>query len=260
MPAQHDIHQIAAAGFQAGSGAYERGRPGYPVEAVEFLIDSLGICTGSTVVELGAGTGKFTRMLLSLTKARIIAIEPVENMRRRMEDLLPAITVMDGVAEAIPVGEATADVVLSAQAFHWFDGRRALTEITRVLKPGGGLGLVWNARDESTEWVACMTEIIDRHGAGVPQYKSMEWKLAFDQCPCFAPLAKRSFRHVQTGDLQMLLDRVASISFIAALPPSDRQAVLAEVTQLVRTHPQTRALPQITLPYRTDVYWASKTG
>lgn len=259
MPTHHDIHRTAAIGFQAGSEAYERGRPGYPVEAVEFLIDTLGIREDSAVIELGAGTGKFTRMLLPRTKARIIAIEPVENMRRRLEDLAPAVTVMDGVAESIPAGEATADVVLAAQAFHWFDGRRALVEIARVLRPGGRFGLIWNARDESSEWVARMAEIVDRHGSGVPQYKFMEWKRAFEACRVFMPLAERSFRHAQTGDLQMILDRVASISFVAALPPSDRRTVLGEVTRLIRSHPQTRGMSHITLPYRTDVYWARKT-
>ncbi len=203
--------------------------------------------------------GVTTGLYIALGWVGIIAIEPVENMRRRLEDLAPAVTVMDGVAESIPAGEATADVVLAAQAFHWFDGRRALVEIARVLRPGGRFGLIWNARDESSEWVARMAEIVDRHGSGVPQYKFMEWKRAFEACRVFMPLAERSFRHAQTGDLQMILDRVASISFVAALPPSDRRTVLGEVTRLIRSHPQTRGMSHITLPYRTDVYWARKT-
>jgi SAM-dependent methyltransferase len=260
MPARPDIHATAAAGFQAGSEVYERGRPDYPVEAAQFLINTLGIDSATTVVELGAGTGKFTRVLVPLTAAKLIAVEPVESMRCRLQSLLPDLTVLDGTAEAIPLGEATADVVLAAQAFHWFDGRRALADIARVLKPGGKLGLIWNIRDDSLDWVSRMTEIVDRHGAGVPQYKSMEWKRAFDAPSPFSELAECSFRHAQTGNVQMLLDRVASISFIAALPPTDRQAVLAEVMHLVRNHPQTRNLSRITLPYRTDVYWSMKIG
>jgi len=260
MPLRPDIHETAAAGFQAGSEVYERGRPDYPVEAVEFLIDTLGIDSTTIIVELGAGTGKFTRMLVASTEAKVIAVEPVENMRRQLQSLLPDVAVLDGTAESIPLGEAAADVVLAAQAFHWFDGRRALADIARVLKPGGRIGLVWNARDESLDWVSRMTEIVDRHGAGVPQYKSMAWKRAFDGSSPFSELAKRSFRHAQTGDVQMLLDRVASISFIATLPPAHRQDVLAEVIQLVRTHPQTKDLPHITLPYRTDVYWSRRIG
>ena len=260
MPPRSDIHEIAAAGFQAASETYERGRPDYPVEAVEFLINTLGIDPTTTAVELGAGTGKFTRMLTSLSGARVIAVEPVENMRRQLQSLQPAVTVLDGTAESIPLGDAVADVVLAAQAFHWFDGRRALAEIARVLKPGGRIGLIWNARDESLDWVARMTDIIDRHGTGVPQYKSMEWKRAFDGSSPFSELDVRHFRHAQTCDMQMLLDRVASISFIAALPSADRQAVLDEVLQLVHTHPQTSGRPRITLPYRTDVYWSKKTG
>ncbi len=260
MPEHHRIHATAAVGFQAACDVYERARPDYPVAAVEFMIAALGIDSTATVVELGAGTGKFTRMLASMTAAPVIAVEPIENMRCRLHALLPAVSVLDGTAEAIPLEAATADVVVAAQAFHWFDGPRALAEIARVLKPAGRIGLIWNIRDESVGWVARMTDIVDRHGLAIPQYKSMGWKRAFDESAVFSEPTARSFRHSQTVDLQMLLDRVASISFIAALPQSDRQAVLDEVARLVRSHPQTRDLTHLTLPYRTDVYCWKKTG
>ncbi len=259
MPKHHRIHATAAAGFQAASEAYERSRPDYPAKAVDFMIATLGIDSTTTVVELGAGTGKFTRMLASRTAARVVAIEPVENMRRKLHALLPAVTVLDGTAEAIPLEAATADVVVAAQAFHWFDGHRAIADIARVLKPAGRIGLIWNIRDDSVDWVVRMTDIVDRHSLGVPQYKTMAWRQAFEETTAFPMPTARAFRHSQTVDLQTLLDRVTSISYIAALPPADRQPVLDEVTRLVRIHPQTRNLTRFTIPYRTDVYWSNKT-
>ncbi|MBE9126100.1 MULTISPECIES: class I SAM-dependent methyltransferase [unclassified Coleofasciculus] len=146
------IHNAAAQGFQIAATAYERGRPEYPQEAVHFLLETLDISPEKTVLDLGAGTGKFTR-LLTCAGAKLIAVEPVEGMRRQFSSLLPGIEIMFGTAESIPLASASVDVVLVAQAFHWFQGKSSLQEIHRVLKPGGWLGLIWNVRDESVEWV-----------------------------------------------------------------------------------------------------------
>ena len=149
MPeSRHPIHEQASIGFKRAADAYERGRPEYPAAAVEHLVKTLDIARGSRVVELGAGTGKFTRTLVP-TGAEILAVEPVDAMRQKLSELLPGVKMVDGAAEAIPLADASADAVVVAQAFHWFDGERALAEIHRVLKAGGGLGLIWNVRDDS---------------------------------------------------------------------------------------------------------------
>lgn len=148
-----DIHDIAAQGYAAADEDYERARPSYPTRAVELLLAELGIAPESTVLDLGAGTGKFTR-LLRPTGATLLALEPVSAMRRHLADAVPEARVLDGTAESIPLPDGSVDAIVAATAFHWFKGDDALEEIARVLRPGGGLGLVWNNPDEDADWVA----------------------------------------------------------------------------------------------------------
>src|SRR5262249_15575872 len=126
--------------FADVAGAYERGRPGYPDEAVSWLVGD----GWSEVVDLGAGTGKLTRSLV-VRGHGVTAVEPLDEMRAHLEDVLPNVRALNGRAEEIPLPDESADVVVSAQAFHWFDHDAALPEIARVLRPGGRLALVWNS-------------------------------------------------------------------------------------------------------------------
>lgn len=251
------IDPTAKAGFGKAAAEYERGRPGYPVEAVKLLVDKLAIDGEAVVLDLGAGTGKWTRML-GPTGAQLIAIEPVDAMREKFGELNPKVLIAPGSAEFITLPTKTVDVVTCAQAFHWFNGPRALKEIHRVLLPRGGLGLVWNARDESVEWVARLTGLIDRYAGKVPRYRTGAWKKAFEDSPLFTPLEYRCFRHVQRCDLPTLLDRVGSISYVAALPKEEKDRALAGVRRLVEFHPDTAGKAVVDFPYRTDVYWCFK--
>jgi ubiquinone/menaquinone biosynthesis C-methylase UbiE len=253
MPSRGRIHEQASIGFQRAADAYERGRPDYPTAAVEHLLRMLKIGPGARVVELGAGTGKFTKALVA-SGAEVVAVEPVEAMRRKLGELLPGISLVDGTAEAIPLAEDSVDAVVAAQAFHWFRTDEAVGEIHRVLKAGGGLGLIWNARDESSEWGRELTRIIEAHEGSTPRYKSFAWREPFDTGHLFSPLQKAEFPHVQTMSREALQDRVGSISFIAALPDTEREAVLNQVRELVGRDAGNRAESKISLPYRTDVY------
>ena len=134
-----NIHPIAAKGFGEAADYYERGRPDYPVAALKFLVKTLRINRRSRVLDLGAGTGKFTRRLLS-SRARLIAVEPVEAMRKKFGTLFPNIEMLNGTAEKIPAPDSIFDAVVVAQAFHWFASDFSLQEINRVLKPRGILG------------------------------------------------------------------------------------------------------------------------
>jgi len=253
------VHDAAARGYQVASESYERGRPDYPPDAVRHLVEALGIGPGAKVLDLGAGTGKLTK-LLEPTGAQLFAVEPVEAMRARLEQKVPGTTVLEGTAEAIPLETGTMDAVAVAQAFHWFDGPRALAEIHRVLKPQGRLGLLWNARDESADWVAQLTRLINPHEGDAPRYRKGEWRAAFDRSTRFTPLRVRHFHHAHHGPPEMVVDRVASISFIAALPAPSREDVLAEVRHLLATHPGVRGLAEVSLPYRTDVFVCAATS
>lgn len=251
------IHEKAAVGFDRAGDSYERGRPEYPSDAIDFLVRHLQINHSSIVLDLGAGTGKFTK-LLKPSGATLFAVEPVEGMRRKFQSLLPEVQILNGSAEKIPMPDNSVDVVIVAQAFHWFNGPTALQEIYRVLKSKGKIGLIWNARDESVDWVAALTKIIDPYEGGAPRYKTMNWKKAFDETTSFSKLQLQQFSYVQVGTIETIVDRIGSISFISALPEAQRIDVLNQVRQLVETHPETKSQPQIRLPYRTDVYWCEK--
>ena len=151
------VHQAAARGFQAAADAYERSRPDYPSQAIDRLVQELEIGRAATVLDLGAGTGKLTRMLIH-TGARLVAVEPVDAMRHTFVEAVPGVPVVGGTAEAMPFADGVFDAVIIAQAFHWFHGVDALQEIHRVLRPSGRLGLIWNIRDDSAPWVARLTE------------------------------------------------------------------------------------------------------
>jgi len=250
------IHQFAAKGFNTSSDAYERGRPEYPQDAVDFLISALNLNKASSVIDLGAGTGKLTKML-GKSGAKIVAVEPVEGMRKKFSSVLPEVEILDGTAEKIPLKDESVDAVVVAQAFHWFNGEAALPEIHRILKPTGKIGLIWNARDESTPWVAQLTEIIDPYERGAPRYKSGEWRKSFDKTTLFSKLEYSRFGYIQKGDVDMIVDRVGSISFIASLAESEKRIVLDKVRELAsRNTKGSEGL--VELPYRTDVFVCSK--
>ena len=259
------IHESAAKGFSAGADAYERGRPAYSPEAIAKLVEELRIGPGGRVLDLAAGTGKLTRQLVD-TGAELVAVEPIAEMRAKLVEALPGVEAMDGTAEAIPLLDRSVDAVVVGQAFHWFDGDRAVREIHRVLRPGGGLGLIWQARDVVRPWIERLEEIIDRADDGHPRFRTGEWRDAFDRAtlsareafdrvPLFDPIEDATFGTVQRGDPETIVDRVASISYVAAMPRDRRDAVLDEVRDLLATHPDTAGAEVIELPYRAHLYW-----
>src|SRR5689334_10252480 len=132
--------------FDRVPSLYDRARPDYPAEAVDWMVAALGVGPESTVVDLAAGTGKLTKALLARARARVVAVEPSAAMLRRLREVAPTADAIEGTAEAIPLPDATADAVTVAQAFHWFANDTALAEIHRVLRPDGRLALVWNRR------------------------------------------------------------------------------------------------------------------
>ena len=140
------MHPVAAAGFASAADVYERARPSYPAAAVAWIAERAALGPGRTVLDLGAGTGKLTRLLVP-TGARVIAVEPLAEMRAKLEEVVPGVVVLEGTAEDLPLGDGSIDVVTCAQAFHWFDLDLALPELHRVLAADGLLVLVWNTRD-----------------------------------------------------------------------------------------------------------------
>ena len=155
--AANDRLAAQAASFGAAAAVYERGRPSYPAEAIDWLIPR----GARRVLDLGAGTGKLTRQLRD-RGLDVVAVEPSRGMREQLSESVADIPVFPGSAEDIPLSGGSVDVVLVAQAWHWVDPQRAVPEVARVLTSGGQLGLLWNVRDEREDWVAELGRII--HG------------------------------------------------------------------------------------------------
>ena len=241
------VHPVAAAGFGAGADVYERARPSYPVEAVEWMAERTGLGRGGVVVDLGAGTGKLTR-LLPATGARVVAVEPVPEMRAKLVAAVPGVDVMDGTAEELPFADGAADVVVVATAFHWFNHARALPEIHRVLRPGGHLVLFWNMRDLESPLQVGLEALLRAARDGVAGYPAGVWREALERSPLFGPLEERFFRFEQSFTAADLADRVASTSFVATMPGPEREALLVRVRALAEGLSE-----PFPFPYRTEV-------
>jgi ubiquinone/menaquinone biosynthesis C-methylase UbiE len=247
-----DIHPAAAGGFSTAADAYERGRPGYPEEAMAWVAERLRLEPGRDVLDLAAGTGKLTRALLPFG-ARVIAVEPIDEMREQLFRALPDVDAFDGTAEAIPLPDGSVDAVTCGQAFHWFRADEALREIHRVLRPPGGLALVWNMRDLSDPLQARVHEILTPYGAGVRSYRDLAPGEAVEQSHLFGEVAHRSWPYVQRLSRAHLVDRIASISYIAILDPDTRAEVLSQVLDAADGLPE-----PISIPYTTQVFAADR--
>jgi len=249
-----DVHPMATGGYSRSADSYVRGRPDYPPAALDWLRNDLGLEPGRAALELGAGTGKFTRLLIE-TGAAVTAVEPVGAMLDELRRALPAVFASQGTAQRMPAADASADAVICAQAFHWFASAESLAEIRRVLKPGGKLGLIWNVRDQSVGWVAELTRIMAPYEGDAPRYDHGEWRRIFP-AQGFGELHERTFVHSHIGPAeQVIVERVASVSFIAALPEETREKVLEDVRTLIASTPELAGRDPVAMPYITNAYW-----
>lgn len=232
-----------ATSFALVAEAYSHGRPGYPDEATRWLVGE----SPRDVLDLGAGTGKLTRSLVSLGH-RVTAVEPLTEMLELLPAAAPGAFAMLGSAEVIPLPDASADVVTAAGAFHWFDHAVALPEIARVLRPQGRLGVVWNTRDDREPWVAELSRTI-----GAETVARGDAEAPIEASGLFGPVEKTSFPWIQRLDGPMLRDLVLSRSYVAIKPREEQERILADVDRLFADH----ALgAEIELPYVTECYRA----
>ena len=252
------VHEVASSGFGAEAAAYERARPSYPDDAVAWLTDALRITASATVADVAAGTGKLTR-LLAPSAATLIAVEPVAGMREFLAATTPGALAVAGTAEALPFADSSIDAITVAQAFHWFDAPAALREFHRVLRPGGRVGLIWNARDRTVSWVDAMWTVMDRVEKRAPWRDHDEWReTAFVDRAWFTPLTEQIFRHEQILTRDDAVDRMRSVSHVAVLPPDEQAAVLDEIRDVLARDPATAGRDTLALPYRVDAYWAER--
>ncbi|MFL5925958.1 MAG: class I SAM-dependent methyltransferase [Gaiellaceae bacterium] len=248
------MHPVAAAGFARAADVYERARPSYPVEAVAWMAQRCALGAESTVVDVGAGTGKLTRLLPAIG-ARVVAIEPVAEMRAKLDALGTGVEVVDGTAESIPLPDRSATAITVAQAFHWFVHERALPELHRVLAPGGYLVLFWNNRDLDDPVQRGVEELLAPMRGSVASQLGGVWREPLARSPLFGAPETREFVYVQQFTTDDLSDRVASTSFVAALPEDERVSLLERVRGL------TRAIAEpFPFRYQTEVHVVPRSG
>jgi SAM-dependent methyltransferase len=231
-----------ARSFDRVAGAYQRARPSYPAAAVRWVLEA---APGRRVVDLAAGTGKLTEVLVG-AGADVVAVEPLANMRAELERALPSVRALDGAAERIPLPDGSADAVFVGQAFHWFDEGPALAEIARVLVPGGVLGLVWNLRDDRVDWVAELTRVMLGAGDVLTESHGVARPLASE---LFTAAEGREFANAVEFDRGRLREWASSTSRIAVLPQAQRERVLDEVVRLADDHPALAGRPTFDMPF-----------
>jgi SAM-dependent methyltransferase len=228
--------------FGSQAAAYERGRPSYPPEAVDWLLAPTDDWEAHDVLDLGAGTGKLTTRLVERGLS-VIAVDPIAEMLDMLRTALPDTPALLGSAEQIPLPDNAVDAVLVAQAWHWFDPERAVAEVARVLRPGGRLGVLWNTRDERLGWVKDFGQIVglehDRDNATV------------DLPEPFTDIATHQVEWTNYITPQALIDYVASRSYCITSPAEVRTRTLDEVRDLLASHPSLASSTGLAMPYIT---------
>jgi SAM-dependent methyltransferase len=257
LDATHSKDRLDArrASFKSMGEDYELTRPQYPVDVIGWIVGP----EPRDVLDLGCGSGKLTSQLAGMGH-RVVGVDPSMMMLQGMPAKdLPAIC---GTAEAVPLKTESVDVVTAAQAFHWFDHTLAIPEIRRVLRRDGRLGLMWNLRDESVDWVRDLSKIIGSEDAmaatlGGPDAAEGDLRTRLQHAAQFTSIEREVFPFKQELSESGLVGLIRSRSYVAILPEGERQVLLTAVAELCRNHPQLKGKPKFTLPYKTLAFRAS---
>ncbi|KAI8997548.1 S-adenosyl-L-methionine-dependent methyltransferase, partial [Pilobolus umbonatus] len=247
-------HPTAYHGFQSEADAYE---------AVEMVCQLLKD-KSKHILDLGAGTGIMTKLLVE-QGFQVTAVEPVDNMRYKLMELLPDVPALKGTAWNIPVESASQDMIMLAQCFHWFDDIQSLREFYRVLKPGGIIVLIWNMESkERCEWVRRLRDYYEVYDGSAPQYRKGTWKHIFNTEEAealFHPLQHKRFQFDTPAKRSDIWTRIQSKSYVAILDKKSQNQLHEDVEKVIND-------PQYNLPkddntpfiykHDTDMYWTSK--
>ncbi|HEV7750376.1 MAG TPA: class I SAM-dependent methyltransferase [Baekduia sp.] len=251
-----ELHPLAQA-FAGVADDYERGRPDYPAEAIDAIRMGLMLDAGARIADVGAGTGKFTRALAS-AGFDVVAIEPLAGLRARLQERQPAVTALEGTAEELPLPDASVDAVAVADAFHWFDGELAVQELARVIRPDGGLALLWNQpaeeRTGTTEWMAEIRALRDALRPDHPAFVKDQGRGAVSASPDFDTMHYAEVRHTHETDRAGVVAAVASISYVSALPEPERRALLEDVDAIM----DRAGVAKVQSPLRTTIWTARR--
>lgn len=266
---------VTASQFCAVAQSYDLARPDYPDSCIKELLKTLGVAKDSTVIDLGAGTGKLTKALLrawnpnvkddELAKARadnLLAVEVAHDMRTQFSKQFPTIRVVGGMAEDTRVlNDSQADFVIVGTAFHWFKDI-SIQEIARILKPRGGLGLIWNMldpKDPENDWVRECRELLEPNG-DARNHDTGQWKALFMDTYLFSnPFANHVTRTYKIeGTVEDVINCLKSFSAFAKLSHDEKEKYVQKVRQILSTHPKTKGKEKIEVPFRVEMYTCTK--
>jgi len=262
-------------GFNLQTDVYERSRPSYPQQVIDFIQSEFKLAPGTRCLDLAAGTGKFTRLLLPF-QFDLIAVEPIDGMREKFQNMLPNVKIIKGTADNIPLESNTFDVVFTAQAFHWFSNEKALKEIHRILKPNGIFGLIWNLEDGNKYWVSKLRELYEQFEEEAPQYRHGTWKNVFLESKLASelfnlPLKEVHFNFNLSCNPERIWERVLSKSYIATMKTQQQQELKIKVIKCLFDNVKEFQLDGINsenlfqqkelvidYPYTTHFFWCRK--
>ena len=235
-----------ALSFGSVAAEYAARRPGYPADAVAFLLGD----RPRRVLDLGAGTGLLTGVLVAAGHD-VVAVDPAPEMLAQLTARLPGVVTAVGTAEGVPVGDASVDAVIAGQAAHWFDPAPAAHEIRRVLRPGGVLGLIWNTRDDRVPWVAALEGLLAAEARGHEADQGVVDRFA-EELPADVAVAESGI--VQQMTPEDVVSGIATRSYVALMDDVRRTTFLAGIRDLLAGHPDTRGRELLDLPYVTRAY------
>jgi SAM-dependent methyltransferase len=245
-------HSRRANSFGAAAEDYARHRPDYPLAAIRWALEPITAPASRPVriLDLGAGTGKLTAQLASLTaggrRPEVVAVEPDPQMLAELRRTLPGVTAVEGRAEAIPLPDHSVDAVLAGQAAHWFNLDRALPEIARVLTQGGVFAALWNTDDDRVDWVAGLHRATRRRNvvARTTYFDQDDGISAWLRGPgreLFGPPEGSGFEHVQVRTAESLIATMRTHSMFLIMEPAERETVLSRVRDYLAGSPQTES-------------------
>jgi len=248
------VHETAVKGFARSGALYERSRPVYSACALEHVVS---LVPRGHVVDVGAGTGKFSKALATYGAHRITAVEPVAGMRETLREKTSSTltTVVEGTAEQLPLEDASADAVVCAQAFHWFATNAALREFHRVLRPQGVLVLIWNTFDYSHAWLRQLEDLRSPlYDPSTPRQQTGRWRAVFPSHLFHAPLREWTGHYRQPASHALVADCILSSSAVAAASDETQARLRADVLAVLAADPDTKHhVHDLHIPYETLV-------
>jgi len=265
MSNPNGVEFVAQEGFEKSVDFYENARPSYPTEAISILEKVLELIPNeSHVLDLGAGTGKFTRLLLN-GNYHLTAVEPAQAMREKFKQIMPStVPILDGNSWNIPVPSGSQDAVVCAQAFHWFANLNTLKEVHRVLKPGGGFGIIWNLEHrENKKWVGELRDYYEQFEMNSPQYRLELWKEVWEEeeAKClFSPLQFQSIIHSIHSTKETIRQRLMSKSYMGCQEEKVRGEISEKIMEILNnaTDIDYDDNGLVSFPYSTDIVWCKK--